>query len=52
MEVREQTKIIALWTVFWVCKVVCVKGELLHRKPLFKFNRKTIQSGFPISNRH
>jgi Endosomal/lysosomal potassium channel TMEM175 len=35
-----------------VCKVVCVKGELLHRKPLFKFNRKTIQSGFPISNRH
>ena len=35
-----------------VCKVVCVKGEISQRKSTFKFNRKAIESGFPISNRH
>jgi hypothetical protein len=25
-----------------ICKVVCVKREILQRKPAFKFNRKTI----------
>jgi hypothetical protein len=36
----------------WVCKVVCVKREILEREPAFKFNGKPIQSSFPISDGH
>lgn len=35
-----------------VCQLLCVKGKKLEWKTIIKFDRKSIQSCFPIFNRH
>ena len=35
-----------------VCQIICVRSKYLEWKSTLKFNRKSIQCTFPISNRH